>query len=78
VQLSEHKSEFLKGIRVREGSLKIFKRSDGKFVVKITRYLWRFKLYNRNIVVNSYEEAEDYFISAKFEKQLPGSVIGIK
>ena len=77
LKMTEENFEFLKGIRVKSGSLKVYKRSDGKFELQVRRYLWNVKLYNKNFVVGSYEEAEDYLVSTKFERQLPGDLIGI-
>ena len=76
--MSRKDSEFLKGIRVKGGSMKIYKRSDDKFEIEINKYFFRFKYYTKCLVVESYEEAEDYLISAKFERQLPESIIGLK
>ena len=76
--MSGKDTEFLKGIRVKGGSIKIYKRSDNKYEIEIKRYFWRFKFYTKHMVVGSYEEAEDYLISTKFERHLPGSVIGMK
>ncbi len=63
-------AEFIKGIRVANGSVKIHKLSDGRFVVTTKKYFLGVKYSEKRKILSSMEEAEDYFVSAKFEKRI--------
>jgi len=63
-------AEFVKGIRVANGSIKIHKLSDGRFLVTIKRYFHGIKYSEKRKILSSMDEAEDYFVSAKFERRI--------
>ena len=70
--------ELIKGIRVKNGSVKIYKQTDGKYLVSIKRYFLKIKTFDKKIIVPTFEEAEDYLASAKFDKLITKEILNFK
>ncbi len=62
--------ELLDGIRIKRQSVKIYKRFDGKFLIILKKYFFKYPFSEQRIVVDTYEEAEDYLVDLKFEKKV--------
>lgn len=60
--------DLIDGMRVQNGSVKIYKLDDSKFLVVCRKYFMGIPYQVKKIVVADYEAAEDYLLKMKFEK----------